>query len=144
MSTTYPEAIDEIFSHFNNSLSSKASEIIGEAPICFWQGKTEIKPDSSKFWLRISQQTVLERMETLANPVKRYQTSGLVFIQIFCPKIALNSFYTGRLLAELCRNIFRGRTDNVWFKNSRIKELGPEDSYYRFNVISEYEYFESF
>jgi len=145
MTTTYVEAIDQIFSLFNSAWVANSSAIAGYVPEVRWPGVEETgTPDASKFWARVSQQTVLEEQATLSdnNGKRRYTADGLIFVQLFCPKSDVEAMDKGRKLAVIARNSFRGKTTSgkVWFRNARINELAPEESAYRFNVVAEYEY----
>lgn len=143
--TNYEAAIDEMFAQFRIPWEANSAAVAGYVPEVRWPGVEEIDPpDASKYWARVSQQTVDEQQTTLRNGefAKRYTADGLVFVQIFCPKSDAESMTTGRRLATIARNAFRGQSTsgNVWFRNARIKELEPEAKFYRFNVVTEYEY----
>jgi len=143
--TNYNEAIDQMFSLFYAAWLAQTTAIIGYVPEVRWPGVEEPgTPDASKFWLRVSQQTVIEEQTTLAdsNGKRRYTASGLMFVQLFCPKSEAAAMENGRKLAVVARNAFRGKVTSgkVWFRKVRINELAPEESAYRFNVVAEYEY----
>ncbi|AEX56100.1 minor tail protein [Burkholderia phage vB_BceS_KL1] len=148
MTTTHSEARNEINALFNTAWNANAGALAGYVPNIEWQGKQPREtPDSSKYWARVSIQTVLEEQTTLSTcegkpGQKRYTASGLVFVQLFCPKSIVGSFEIGGKLAEVAKKAFRGKTTpgKVWFRNVRINELDPEDLYYRYNVVTEFEY----
>jgi len=148
MTTTYEEAIDEMFTAFNTAWLASSAAVASYVPDVRWPGVEEPDtPDPSAFWSRISQQTVMEEQSTLRNgdAGQRYTADGLVFVQIFCPKSDPEAMTKGRKLATIARNAFRGHTTSgkVWFRNTRINELPPEEKFYRFNVVAEYEYDEN-
>lgn len=144
----YDQIDDEINSLFYEKWKAETTSIVGYIPKVYWQGVEEREtPDSSKFWARLSRQTVGEEQATLSNceglpGQKKYEAYGLVFIQIFCPKSETQAFNLGKLLAKVARNSFRGKRTpgGIWFRNVRINELEPEELYERFNVVTEYEY----
>ncbi len=145
MTTNYISAIDQMFNLVNQAFIADASSTVGYVPEIRWQGVPEQNaPDASKYWLRVSQQTTSEGQITLRdeNGVRRYQTIGVLFVQVFCPKSEVDAMAKGRLLAVIARNSFRGKTTSgkVIFSNVRIKELPPEESAYRLNVVADYEY----
>lgn len=145
MATDYVTAIDEMFSLFYEAWLAQSSDVVGYVPEVRWPGVEEPQtPDFSKYWLRVSQQTVIEEQTALAgsDSKRRYTASGLIFVQLFCPKSEADAMENGRKLAVVARNSFRGKTTSgkVWFRNARINELTPEESAYRFNVVAEYEY----
>jgi len=145
MTTDYISAVDQMFALFNAAFSASAPAIVGYMPDVRWQGIDEgTTPDASKFWCRVSQQTVIEEQSTIAdeNGKRRYTADGLLFVQLFCPISDVEAMEKGRKLAVIARNAFRGKATSgkVWFRNVRINELPKEESAYRFNVVAEYEY----
>ena len=142
---SYIQAVDEIFDKINTAWKANTTSIVGYVPKMRWPGVEEPKkPNLGKYWARTSQETVTEEQTGLRNGDngQRYTALGLVFVQIFCPKSDGQSMVNGRSLAIVARDALRGKTTSckVWFRNARIKELSPEDNWYRFNVIAEYEY----
>lgn len=145
MTATYPEAIDQIYGLFNLEWNANSAAIVGYNPEIRWPGVEEDTiPPADKFWCRISQQTLDEPQTTLRNGLgeQRYTASGLVFIQLFCPKSDTEGMDKGKKLAQVAKKAFRGKTTSgkVWFRNARIQELAPEDNAYRFNIVAEYTY----
>lgn len=144
MTATYDEAKDEIFSQFYTAWKAQSAAIAGYEPEAWWQNlEKPYKPPQDKFWVRVSTQSVIEEQSTFRDGVeKRYTGSGLVFVQLFCPKTLGDADTLGGKLAEVARNAFRGKktTGGVWFRNVRINNLEPEELFYRFNVVAEYEY----
>lgn len=146
MTTNYSGATDEICGAFWQAWNAaETSSLVGYVPDVRWPLVEEPEtPDASKYWARLSIQTVFEEQTALAgnDGKRRYTASGLVFVQIFCPKSVSNSGEIGRKLAEIARNAYRGKDtpNKVWFRNVRINELSPENLFYRFNVVAEFEY----
>lgn len=143
--TTYTEAVDQILATVNTAWQSSTTAVVGYVPDIYWQGVEEPKkPDLTKYWARVSQVGFNDEQSTLRNgdSEQRYTTNGNVYVQIFAPKKDSLGMTNGRELATIARNSFRGTTTDgcVWFKNARIVELDPEESFYRLNVIAEYEY----
>jgi hypothetical protein len=153
---TYPAAVDAIFNRFNTDWNDgRIATLLTYQPTLYFQG-IEKAPDFSKLWARISQQTVIERQASLSAYVgaegkRRYETTGLVFVQLFSPKKAADSFALCRAVATICRDAFRGKyaapidttlaPDNrVTFYNAKISELDSENDSFRFNVSAQYEY----
>ncbi|QBZ71726.1 minor tail protein [Pseudomonas phage KP1] len=144
----FDEVDDEINTLFKTAWDLNSSAVAGYIPEVRWQGlETTELPDGSKFWCRVSKQTLEEEQATLSNcegapGKKKYTADGLIFVQLFCPKSNSRSFQLGQKLAKIARNAFRGKSTpgGVWFRNVRINELDPENLYHRFNVIAEFEY----
>ncbi len=141
MTTNYIDAIDEMFSLFLADWKAKTTAIVGYVPVIFWPGDKK-EPDISKYFCKVSQQTVNEEQTALKSKNKRYENNGLLFVQIFCPSSDVAASSKGALLAVVARNAFRGKktSGGVVFHNVRIQELPAKDNSERFNVVSEYEY----
>jgi hypothetical protein len=148
----YTDAKDFIFATFVAAWNLGAQSIVGGTylPRVYFVGVGPYGPrDNSQVWCRISMQTVNEPQSALGSNVgtegnRRYTVDGLVFVQIFCPKLIVNGQNICDRLAVLAKNSFRrGSTGEVIFSNARIQELDPEEQYLRINVVSEYEYDET-
>lgn len=146
---TYTEAIDAIFTRFRTTwIDGRVLSLLSYDTEIRWTGiLKEDPPVSNRFWVRVSQQTVLERQQTLSSceglpGKKRWRTHGLVIVQLFCPKSVARNMELGRKLAIIARDAFRGKTaGNVWFYRARIQDnIPPEQEVNRFNVVAEYEY----
>lgn len=149
---TPSEAIDTMNQQFYNWIrNGEAFALLGYVPVIYWGNERANKPDATKYFARVSHQTVLERQATLSvcegiAGQKRYRTSGLTFVQIFAPTSDKEVQDKARKLATICRNAFRGAlahsgNDAVWFYNARINDnLAPENDLYRLNVVAEHEY----
>lgn len=148
MTTTHSAARDEMNALFLAAWNAGAPAIASYIPEIRWQGvQYRALPDGSKIWCRVTIETVFEEQTTLSTcegkpGQKRYTASGLVFVQIFCPKSDTQAYTKGGKLAEVARNAFRGKSTpgKVWFRNARINELAPEELYERYNVVTEFEY----
>ena len=145
---TASEARDEIFTLFKTTWDAGSPSLVGYVPTIEWQGvQPRGTPVASKHWCRASLQNVSEGQASLsisegAPGRKRYTAFGLVFVQIFSPRSEANGFENGLLLSQVAKGAFRGKTTpgKVWFRNVRMQELEPEDSFYRLNVVAEFEY----
>jgi hypothetical protein len=141
---SYINAVNDMFLLFNDTWSNECLPIIGYTPKVEWQGVQSDGVDNSKYFARISQQGVTDRQRTLKTSKNRYDVTGLLFIQIFCPRSDMEAMQKGRQLSEIVKNAYRGvhTLNDVWFRNVRIKELEPEASFLQFQVIAEYEFSE--
>lgn len=160
MTLTYDAAVDEMFGLFKAAWDSGSAAIVGYVPEVRWPG-VELKnpdgsikkPESDKYWARVSQQGVDEEQTSLSAcvasnenggvlPASRFTAIGLLFVQLFCPKTEAEAMEFGRELAKLSRAAYRGKktAGGVWFRNVRIIEVESEELWHRFNVVAEYEY----
>lgn len=149
MSTTYENAVSEMFERFYSVWQTDTVAVVGSVPEVHWQGiETGQKPGFDTFWARVSQETVSDEQSTLRNgdSGQRYETNGLLFIQIFCPKSDPQGMAKGRQLGSIARNAFRSHVtpSGVWFRNPRVVELEAEEKWLRLNVIVQYQYDETF
>lgn len=150
--TEYPNAVDEMYKAFNDYWIANSAAVAGYVPEIRWHGKEKADaPEGNKFWVRVSTKSVFEEQISLSSSVsedgrKRYTGYGLVFVQLFCPKSVTNSIYLGRQLAQIAKKAYRGKStpSKIWFRNVRINELDAENVWYRFNIISDYQYDEIF
>lgn len=149
MTTDYVGARNSIFAMLNEALTgADAVSILGKDPVIVWQNKLETSPPSNNFWARVTLQIADESQATLSTyegvaGQKMYNSAGLVFVQTFAPKGDATA--PERLLnwALLVRNAFRGiRSGSVTYSNSKLQELPPEQLYFRFNVVSQFEFSE--
>lgn len=144
----FDQVRDEINSLFMEAWNTQAGAVVGYIPKIRWQGVQQRDlPRGSMYWARVSKKTIFEKQATLSTcegkpGQKRYTASGLVFVQLFCPKSDTQAFVLGSKLAKIARNAFRGKTTSgkIWFRNVCINELNPEELYERFNVVTEFEY----
>ena len=148
MSTTREAAIDEILGKVQAVIASTAA-VVGYAIEMRWPGIERNAPDWSKYWGRASYKTADETQAAFASNVeaegqRMFQTDGVVFVQLFCPKSDVEAHIKGGRLAKLFRDAFRamGSTGEVEFFNARIQELDPdrETGSIRFNVVADYQY----
>ena len=153
MSATLVQATDLMFSRIKHVIDNDVAAILGYIPETRWPYVAEpSKPNSAKIWLRVSSQVVMEGQSTLSTCVgapgkKRYQTAGLIFIEAYIPKTTKDTTSI-RLTASALRNAFRNAPSGEYgirYYNARVNDgIPPEELFYRFNVVTEYEYDEEF
>jgi len=152
MSTTFSNAVNELNKLFNDYWKANTTSICGYVPEIRWNGIEKADaPDSSKFWCFHSVLNADEEQKTLSVSVglpgqKRYESYGIIIVQLYCPKSILNSKDKGRQLATVAKNCYRGKqtSGGVWLKNVRIIDVDPEELCYRFNIIADYSFDEIF
>lgn len=97
----------------------------------------------TKYWGRLSLQTVSEDQDNLRNEIRRYRSYGVVFLQLFAPINAPTAATNLDKIADGLRNLFRHCTaaDNVQFSRARIVDnIDPEAAWLKANVVAEFEY----
>lgn len=145
MSITYANAIDEIFDTFLVYWDANIGNVsLGYTPKVLWRHVEKVAiPDTTRHYLRVSNQTISERQVSLKGTKKLYDTIGFIKIQLYFSKATLVKSEDADMNA-IARNAFRlASSSDVWYRNSRILELPPEEDFYRADVISNYIYSES-
>lgn len=134
-------AIDSMFGQFLTAWKAGSAAIVGYVPEVRYQGRIQqALPDASKYWCRLSEQTVLENRKAIGNVL--FESSGLIYVQIFAPQSLPDGFQKARALANLARDAFRAQNPLVRFINARATEVPSEDGFHRFNTVTEYDYTE--
>lgn len=128
-----------------------AEDIIDYSPEVRYQGIEEGGlPGSSLYWMRASTQNVMTEQagHAIAEPGVSeviYRTVGFVTLQIFAPMSIRGSYAQGELLSGLGQRMFMASetAGAVWFRNPRIRELPNDGTWYRWNVIADYQFDQS-
>lgn len=144
---TYIEAVDELFGIFNDMWEDPAEgaePIVGYVPEVRWPGVEEPdKPNKSKFWTRVSQQTLTDEQSAFCGEGScNFTNEGLLMVELFCPKSTNTGVTKGRELSIIIRNAYRCKntSSGLWFRSQKITELDPEAHFYRFMVTVEYQF----
>lgn len=138
------EARDEMFELFETGFTPASTTILGAACETRWQGKPEnVIPDD--YFVRVSTKGAGTELAAYKDRDLVYDTFGHLFVQVFAPIAAEDSYRKGELLAIACRDIFLGvaTPEGVWFKNARYVELEDDGKFYRWKVTVEFEFSES-
>ncbi|AMW36131.1 minor tail protein [Xanthomonas phage XAJ2] len=156
MILSYEHAVNEILKLFLDKWNSETAAIAGYVPKVYWPGvQVASAPDPLKFWCRVTIKTVqepqtgfsacIEEDGTQSKSASRFTASGLVFVQLFCPKNHPDSMLIGRRLAQTAKLAFRAKKtpNGVWFPEVTATELDSEELYNRFNIVAETQYDEA-
>lgn len=148
MTLTPQNARKELFALVEAEWTSKAGAIAGYVPEIRYQGVEEgTLPGADKYWMRASTQTVTTQQRGhrmpeagISQPV--YDNFGFITLQIFAPMKSVDSYAKGELLAELGQCMFMASETggSIWFRNPRIRELDHDGTWYRWNVIADYQF----
>lgn len=134
----YSDARDHIFGIANTVWITASAPIVGYVPDVRWPGVIEPKPDNSKYWARVSL-SVVDRSQSAVNQnfegKRKYTTTALFFLQLFCPKGQGDTLPKGIKLAEAVKSAFCKQDDDIWFRNQKVVELPPESDNYPVNVV---------
>lgn len=147
MSLSDTEALAEINITVENAWTAGVPSIAGSAGHSLrFKGKKEANP--AGYWARVSADRIASPLASLAdettfgNNKKRYETTGVVFVQVYAPKSENNSFKKGLQIAEIVRDAFRsaGQAGSVWYEDARINDLPDDGSSWRWNVVATFRY----
>ena len=147
MTLSYPQAIDEMFQMFESGFEAASIPILRYVPEIWYEGvEKPNSPEIDKFWCRVSERPVSDTQSAFRNGENGqcYTATGILFVQIFAPKIKNDSHAKLILLADAVKKIFQGESTSgkVWFRNARVRKLNPETEWWPINVIVEYEFSE--
>jgi hypothetical protein len=143
------EARKEMFLKVDECWTANAEPIVGYVPEIRWQGVEEgALPGADKFWMRASTTTVTTRQSGHMSPDAPdgspvvYDTYGFITLQVFAPMKGKDTWSKGELLSELGQRMFMASETGggVWFRNPRIRELNNDGTWYRWNVLADYQF----
>lgn len=146
---TPQQARKEMFALVATTWAAKTAAIVGYIPEIRYQGIEEANlPGASKYWMRASTTTVTTRQRghrlpdaPNGSPVV-YDNFGFITLQTFAPMNSKDSWEKGELLAQLGQCMFMASETGgaVWFRNPRIRELNNDGTWYRWNVLADYQF----
>lgn len=145
MIMTYETATDAMFGLFKSTWDAGAAAIVGYVPQVYYQGVEQGEiPDPSKYFVVVDRNTVQTQQAGLNNAVaRRYETTGVLTIDIFAPRSADQPRSDGMDLADMVRRAIEGsRALGVWFTNVTASEAGQTDSFAMYRVTADFEYTE--
>lgn len=142
------DARKEMFALVAAEWAAKSSAVVGYVPEVRYQGiEIGALPGANKHWMRVSTQTVTtqqrgHRMPEAGVSEPVYDNIGFITLQIFSPMASRDSYAKGELLAELGQCMFMASETggSIWFRNPRIRELDNDGTWYRWNVIADYQF----
>lgn len=122
-----------------------------------WQGietpkeaEDATKQMVGKFWTRAVMQVVDSRQsahimtdEPGASSAS-WTTVGQVIVQVFAPRNVTDAYSLGDLLAGAIADIYRNveTPSGVWYRNATAKEATAENAFWRWNVVTDFEFYE--
>jgi hypothetical protein len=137
MPATIQEARDQVLTLLNDVADPNDVAVV-------WEGTAGNPPADGPqtAWARIGMRHFLRKQATLSGSVgsRIYTSSGIVIVSLFTP-VGLGIEEADRL-SVLFRNALEGETTSggVWFRNVRGVEMGLDQSWWRTDVIADFEY----
>lgn len=141
MSLTYAQAYDELLTQITEAWKTANPTYA----LQYDDLGTPQTPKTETPWARVTIRHNRGEQETLANALgnRLFMRDGLITVQVFTPSgKGLTRAYE---LAKVAADAFEGRATpgGVWFKNVRLREIGPDGNWFQVNVIADFEYNEA-
>lgn len=99
-----------------------------------------------KHWLRFVSRNVTKAQKTLAGGREQvvgtqYTSNGIISVELYFNKQAFQTSDFDILNSIVERCFLQANTPGgIWFRNTVIVEMEPEETYFRSNVLTEYEF----
>jgi hypothetical protein len=142
--SNYLEAIDNIFDHLYSHHQSVSPAIIGYEPeIRWWDVDGETKPNVHRFWVQVAQETTSDTRRTIGKNTTGescFRATGILMITIFATKHDVSGGRKSRELAQSYKDRFRTDANGIFFRESKIVEMKPEEDWLKIGVMVSYEY----
>lgn len=143
-----PAARDEMQARFYDDWRSKAPLVwSGGVPRVLWDAKEEKdkakRPRADEPWARVSVQHNINPQRAFGEPGnRRFERLGIIMVQVFSPMSLEQSVTLAEGLGIIARDAFEGKDTpgGVWFRNTRMQEVGPSDPWWQLNVSAEFTY----
>jgi hypothetical protein len=130
---TADEARDEMLAVFKAAWDTTAA-----AGNVTYSDKPARAPNAA--WARVTLRHATGRQSTLANAMgaKRYTQTGTLWVQVFAP--VGDGLVTVYALAQTVVNAYRSARGTVWYRNTRLQEVGSNGAFEHINVLTDFTY----
>lgn len=146
MTATFLEAVDDILTIFKTAWDAAATNpTLVDYPNTVPANGVKLPPDDNRSWARVTIQHIGGRQSSLSGAlgVQRYERTGILTVQIFVP--AGEDLSEAHILAKVVIDAYEGVASprQVWFRNARMNEIGPDGDFYQVNVLVDFTYTEN-
>lgn len=145
MGFTVEEAVDAIYAQFTDAWNNAFSE----PPKLLYDDFGQTIPNPSEAWARIQirhnggEQATLQR-----NGQRKFERIGIITVQIFSTlnrgraDVDLFSQVASRAFEKQAATKVSGsdKSDEIWFRQVQINEIGRNESWFQTNVTAQFEY----
>lgn len=135
MSATFEQARDEMLAVFKAAWDTTGH-------YAAYPDRPEEKPKGADPWARVTVRHAVGEQGSLANHEgrRRWERRGTLFVQIFTP--SGEGLSRSDTLAKIVVDALEGKSTprGVWFRNTRINEVGPDGDWYQVNVLADFIY----
>lgn len=130
---TFDEAVDEMLGVFTAAWTPTGFPVV-------WTDVPGNPPTTETPWARVTVKHATGRQGSLAGEVgtRIFDRTGTIFIQVFTP--VGQSMSESYRLAQLLVNAYEDARLEVWFRNTRMKEVGASGAFEQVNVLSDFLY----
>lgn len=143
----YLDATDEMYGVIKSVLldDTRWPLLLGYTMDVRWPGDAlGTKPDMTRLWARVSKQVVKDSQSALANAngQRVFETIGLLYVQLFCPRNQPATLQNGSNIAVAMQAAFREQSPSgeIWFLNQAIREMPETPENYPITVVTEFRY----
>lgn len=142
MSVTIEEARDEVLGRVSTLVAAIDSSI---RPTLLFEGVHGRPSESSATpWVWASFKSLSGAQESMGGVggTSLWRTTGSLVLEVYVS--AINGLLSSDLICQALRDGFRGYSSpgGVWFRNHRIENVGISGSFYRSDVVIDFEYSE--
>lgn len=145
---TYAEANDAIYALFWPTVKGPVSDLLGYTPLVFWPDKVEKQQaPTDKVWMRVSRKTLGELLAGFSDDTnqsaRRYDVTAVLYVQLFYPQSDANSSVNFSEVVQLVKDSLSDKHDPtnwLWTRASSVDELDSDRSWFRKNVVTQFEY----
>lgn len=135
MAATFEEARQEILTTFKTAWDTTGHP-------AYYENIREDLTSSVEPWARVTLRHVTGNNVSLTGSLglQRFERTGNLTVQVFVPMG--EGLTEGLTLAKVIADAFEGvsTTSGVWFRNTRVNEIGPDGSWFQINVIVDFLY----
>ena len=133
MSTTYKQANDQILFLFHEAWNPR---------LAIYENTPGVKPEGTADWARVVLRHLTGGQASLANESgkSRWEREGLLTVQIFTTLgLGLSHAYD---LSKVVTGAYQKVKipGEVWYRNMRVNEIGPDGEWFQVNVLIEFNY----
>lgn len=97
-------------------------------------------PDGRVPWARVTVRHATGRQSSFGNAQTRrkFTQTGTLWVQVFAP--TGDGLVTAYALAQTVVNAYRTAQGTVWYRNSRMQEVGSSGAFEQINVLTDFTY----
>lgn len=131
---TFDEARDEMLAVFHAAWGPLGYPVV-------WTDLPEDVPQAETVWARVTVRHATGRQASLAGEqgARRWNRTGTLFVQVFAPVgDGSTAVYAAAQVVADAYQAARGL--GVWFRNTRINEVGASGAFEQINVLTDFSY----